>query len=1455
MSSKRQRKHKVLGSLKSKQRAPQVDALDLLLEGANDEHGGLELAGPAGDGSNALVLAPKAKGGASKSEQAARDRQARELSKAEQRKLKQVAAKKERREELAQVFSRLHEASVDEERLQLLRPLHMRGARETKKQRLRRALKLQRAGVTTEAAAELLVERRRPPGSGGDGDEGSDSSGSGSGSGDSDDDDDGGGRSARFGAKPAAPAPATAAAAAATAAAAAAEQQPEQQQPTKRQRLPSGAAAAPAAPAAEQESSGDEAAAAAGAAERKREVLAAARAEAAALRREHGGDDADPEEAAALARRAKERAAAAAAAAAAGGAPRRVAVERPAGMQASREELPILGHESEVVDAIGVDDVVVPQFLLEAGYGCPSFPERAGAIGVTQPRRVAAVSTAARVAAELGSRIGGVVGYQVRYDRRVGPGSAIQFLTDGVLLRQLQADFLLSRYSALLVDEAHERSLNTDLLLGMLSRVVPLRRRMHEEWIAGGRVGQPVWPLKLVIMSATLRTEDFTGNRRLFPSPPPVLTVPARQYPVTVHFSRRTELHDYAGAAYRKVCRIHRELPPGGILVFVTGQREVESMCRRLRAAFGPGGRRRGGGGGGGGRGRADGAGGGGGAEGEGGGGGGKSKKRKAAEAALAARGGGGGGGSGGIANANDGGDGGGGDDAAAAPEEADAFGADAAEVELGAGGGGSEEEEDEVEGVVGSGVDDFDQMEEDEDEEEVQVLGGGEFTPEEIAAAEARFEQLYGLKLPGGGSSGAGAGAGPGGGPGGSDAAGRAAGGAARGARQPPPPLHVLPLYAMLPQAAQEAAFRPPPPGHRLVVVATNVAETSITIPGIRYVVDAGRSKQKLLESGGGLSKYEVRWVSKASAAQRAGRAGRTGPGHCYRLYSSAHFNDTFPEHTPPEIVNTPLEGVVLIMKAMGVEKVAGFPFPTPPDPDLLRSAMRCLTALAALDAAAPAGGGAARQQQLQEIGGRLTPLGAVMAGFPISPRHSRMVLEVVSWQRQQQQQQEEEEEEADGQAAGAAQQRGSGKAEKKKKQRQRRERVQVQALPYAVALAAALSLESPFMHVEGVAEGEAEAEAEGGEDGGGKARRSAAAAAHARFRSEDGDALSVLRALCAYEAACADGAGRRGGPLAAGEVFCRQSFLHARHLKEMSALRRQLMRTLQQQQQHRRTSDPAAAALQAQLAAAVAAAGDAPGPLPPPPAEVEGALRRALAAGWCDQIARRVRSAAYVARLMAEGGRKRHAVRYQPCELDEEVYLHPRSSLHASAPEFVVYTQLVRTVKRPYMAGVTAVEPAWLAACGSPLARPSPPLLEPGPFYRPESDAVLCWHEVAYGHHAWPLPRAARPAADAGARVAAFASALLAGRVLPCMASLAPALVAPPGTAARPELAGLPRVGELLAALEARRVDSRAALAAAWRKDPAFLRPQLALWVAAARKGALTQLWPRLLQEAGAA
>lgn len=158
--------------------------------------------------------------------------------------------------------------------------------------------------------------------------------------------------------------------------------------------------------------------------------------------------------------------------------------------------------------------------------------------------------------------------------------------------------------------------------------------------------------------------------------------------------------------------------------------------------------------------------------------------------------------------------------------------------------------------------------------------------------------------------------------------------------------PLHVLPLYSLLPTKDQLKVFDPPPEGSRMCVLATNVAETSLTIPNIRYVVDCGRAKERNYDKTTGVQSFDIGWISKASASQRAGRSGRTGPGHCYRLYSSAIYETDFPQFSEPEILRMPIEGIVLQMKSMNIDTVINFPFPTPPDRDSLRKAEKvCLT------------------------------------------------------------------------------------------------------------------------------------------------------------------------------------------------------------------------------------------------------------------------------------------------------------------------------------------------------------------------------------------------------------------------------------------------------------------------------------------------------------------------------
>ena len=273
-------------------------------------------------------------------------------------------------------------------------------------------------------------------------------------------------------------------------------------------------------------------------------------------------------------------------------------VERSASSIAARLRLPACASEQEIIDAVRTNDVVVlsgatgsgkstqvPQFLYEAGLCGPQQLK----IAVTQPRRVAVVATAERVASELGaanpsSSKNSLVGYRTRYDAGgLGARTRLVFETDGVLLRELEGDLLLRNYGAVVLDEAHERSLTTDLLLGLLGRSVQLRRTEFKRALEAKEEGV-LGPLKVIVMSATLDAQKLCDNQELWSPPPRALTIEARQHPVSIHFARETVLEDYAEEALKVVRRVHQDSADDGtILVFLTGKREIEAFCAELR--------------------------------------------------------------------------------------------------------------------------------------------------------------------------------------------------------------------------------------------------------------------------------------------------------------------------------------------------------------------------------------------------------------------------------------------------------------------------------------------------------------------------------------------------------------------------------------------------------------------------------------------------------------------------------------------------------------------------------------------------------------------------------------------------------------------------------------------------------------------------------------------------------
>lgn len=543
-----------------------------------------------------------------------------------------------------------------------------------------------------------------------------------------------------------------------------------------------------------------------------------------------------------------------------------IPVHRKPEMQEARLKLPILGEEQQIMESINENRVViivgdtgsgkttqVPQFLYEAGYA-----QDGKLIGITEPRRVAAISMSNRVGSEM-NLSSSVVSYQIRYEGNTSSETKIKFMTDGVLFKEVQQDFLLTKYSVIILDEAHERTVYTDILIGLLSRIVPIREKKGN-------------PLKLVIMSATLRLEDFTDNPNLFKITPPIVKVDSRQYPVTIHFNKFTPVEDYLGEVYKKTCKIHTQLPEGGILIFVTSQQEVHTLCHRLRQRF---------------------------------------------------------------------------------PFHSNLTDTATASSQIKHSKKSSHKRKQEKEKVQLPDIklDDYSIYPENknielaDDDDDVDLSDG--FEDKDDIELEKKF------------------------------------------GNGPMEPLYVLPLYSLLPGDKQAKVFQPPPPNCRLCVVATNVAETSLTIPNVKYVVDCGKVKTKYCDKVTGASTFKVTWTSKASASQRAGRAGRIGPGHCYRLYSSAVYID-FEEFSLPEILRRPIDDIVLQMRFLGIDKVINFPFPTSPDKKQLLAAEKLLVSLGALSKAdIPKS-----FKESKNVVTKLTNIGQSMATLPVSPRYAKMLV-----------------------------------------------------------------------------------------------------------------------------------------------------------------------------------------------------------------------------------------------------------------------------------------------------------------------------------------------------------------------------------------------------------------------------------------------------------------------------
>ena len=444
-----------------------------------------------------------------------------------------------------------------------------------------------------------------------------------------------------------------------------------------------------------------------------------------------------------------------------------IVIERTPQIIEQRSKLPIISQEHDIMYSINNSLVTIicgetgsgkstqiPQFLYEKGY-----TKEIGKIAITQPRRVAARSLAFRLREEMNMKQGLTIGYQVRYENEnVGKNTEIKFVTDGILLKELENDSLLSEYSVIIIDEAHERTINSDLLIGFISQILKIRyimwkRKMKYNYSKDNKKEEKsVLPLRLIIMSATLRVSEFSENK-IFSGllKPRIVEISSRQYPVHIYHSKKTE-NDYINEAFKYCCKIHSRLPEGNVIVFLTGKREILDLCKKLKDEFS------------------------------------------------------------GMNNII--------------------------------------ENEPEI-----KNIDNYNIIEEKKDENDNK---NDEIKTEEKKDEEKIVEEID-----------------------------KNENNIVQEDKRNYSPVVVLPLYSSMEPDEQMKIYQEHK-GKRMIVVSTNVAETSLTIPGVRYVIDSGRVKKRIYKSGLSFSTFKIEWISQASSNQRSGRAGRTCEGYCYRLYSN---------------------------------------------------------------------------------------------------------------------------------------------------------------------------------------------------------------------------------------------------------------------------------------------------------------------------------------------------------------------------------------------------------------------------------------------------------------------------------------------------------------------------------------------------------------------------------------